>query len=287
MSRTLLLSCFASVALACWASAQPDLPSEADGTAVESWSRVLEEAPGSTRPGLEFLIRHLPERDAESLDPKALLAEVELAVRTRAERPWGATLPDDVFFNDVLPYAFFTEPRHLWRQDLHARFDALVRDCRTPGVAAQVLNREIFGRLKVRFSTKRERADQSPRQTIESGTASCTGLSILLAAACRSVGVPARVVGTQWVDGSGNHSWVEVWDDGGWHFIGAAEPDGRGLDHAWFVNRAKSARPGDAKHAIFATSYRSTGSHFPMAWSARDRSVPAIDVTKRYVADKD
>ena len=63
-------------------------------------------------------------------------------------------------------------------------------------------------------------------ESMETGLASCTGLSILLIDACRSVGVPARFVGTPlWADGSGNHSWVEIWD-GGWHFVGAAEPAG-------------------------------------------------------------
>ena len=49
-----------------------------------------------------------------------------------------------------------------------------------------------------------------------------------------AVGIPARVAGTpMWTNMRGNHTWVEVWD-GGWHFVGAAEPDPKGLDHTWF-----------------------------------------------------
>lgn len=35
----------------------------------------------------------------------------------------------------------------------------------------------------------------SPGQTLAAGYASCTGLSIFLADACRAVGIPARVAG--------------------------------------------------------------------------------------------
>ena len=74
--------------------------------------------------------------------------------------------------------------------------------------------------------------------------ATCTGLSIMLVEACRAVGVPARMAGiASWPGRGGNHTWVEVWDDG-WHFVGAAEPDAKGLDHAWFVGDAAKAIKG-------------------------------------------
>ena len=50
----------------------------------------------------------------------------------------------------------------------------------------------IFEKLDVVYSTKRPKADQSPGESIKAGLASCTGLSILLISACRSVGIPAR-----------------------------------------------------------------------------------------------
>jgi len=77
--------------------------------------------------------------------------------------------------------------------------------------------------VQVAYSREREKADQSSFESIASGKASCTGLSILLVDACRAVGIPARVVGTPlWVDRSGNHTWVEIWDDG-WRYLGACE----------------------------------------------------------------
>ena len=81
---------------------------------------------------------------------------------------------------------------------------------------------------------------------------------------------------------TGNHTWVEIWD-GGWHFIGAAEPDPNGLNHAWFVDQAKTAIEDKPENAIFAVSYRKTGTYFPLAWNPEAR-INAVNVTKRYKA---
>src|SRR5207248_8133691 len=128
----------------------------------------------------------------------------------------------------------------------------LVKECKTPGEAAQRLNATIFDKLKVKYSTKRKQPHQSPKESIETGTASCTGLSILLSDACRSVAIPARLVGTPlWANKTGNHTWVEIWD-GDWHFTGACEADPKGLDRGWFTGNASQAKKDDPKHAIYA-----------------------------------
>ena len=101
------------------------------------------------------------------------------------------------------------------------------RIARRPARRPQMLNRSVFPKLKVSYSTQRKKPHQSPSESIEQGKASCTGLSIILSDACRSVGIPARLVGTPlWTNNSGNHTWVEIWDDG-WHFTGACEPTPR------------------------------------------------------------
>jgi hypothetical protein len=137
--------------------------------------------------------------------------------------------------------------------------------------------------LNVRYSRRRRRPDQSPDETIETGTASCTGLAILLIDACRSVGVPARFVGIpSWPDRGGNHSWVEIWDNG-WHFTGAAEPTGEELNRAWFTDRAASAKADNPRHAIYAVSFKRTPLRFPIIWNRRASTIYAVNVTSRYV----
>jgi len=134
----------------------------------------------------------------------------------------------------------------------------------------------------VKYSTARKRPDQSPSETIDSGLASCSGLSVMLIDACRSVGVPARFVGTpMWSNKSGNHSWVEVWN-GGWHFTGACEPAGDDLDRGWFLERAAQADRNSKLHAIYAVSYRPTEQRFPVGWAPEKDWVWAVNVTDRY-----
>lgn len=244
--------------------------------------KALDEVSPGQREGMEFLVANMPSRDLESLTAEFLLAEVKLAYQTWEESPWKSAIPQEIFFNNVLPYASINERRDAWRQDFRKRFGPLVKEAKTPSAAAAILNQKIFSELKVRYSTQRPKADQSPFESIKSGTASCTGLSVLLIDACRSVGVPARFVGTPlWSDNSGNHSWVEIWDDG-WHFTGAAEPSGDKLDQAWFIDRASKAQRDDPRHAIYAVSFQHTPRKFPLIWDRDIDYVFAVNVTDRY-----
>lgn len=243
---------------------------------------ALATVPEAERPALAWLIARMPDRDLRSLDAEFLLEHSAYAHRALREAPWGAEIPREVFLDAVLPHASVDETRERWRPDLHARFAETVAGAATASEAAVLLNRTIFGELGVKYSTKRPKANQSPGESIEAGLASCTGLSILLIDACRAVGVPARFVGTPlWSDGSGNHSWVEIWD-GRWRFTGAAEPTGDALDRGWFTGRAAAADPSDPRHAIYATTWRRTPIHFPMVWARDDHTVAAVDVTSRY-----
>ncbi|MFT7618427.1 MAG: putative peptidase [Planctomycetota bacterium] len=245
---------------------------------------ALTTVPKKQEKGLRFLITYMPERDLQSLSSVFLLENVAWAYRAWREAPWHKSITEDVFLNEILPYANINERRDNWRKDFHARFAKEIKAAKTPGQAATILNQHIFKTLNVKYSTKRPKPDQSPYESMAAGTASCTGLSILLIDACRSVGVPARFVGTPlWSDGSGNHSWVEIWDQG-WHFTGAAEPTGDDLDKGWFEGRASKALRDDAKRAIYAVSYRKTPQFFPLLWEESARYVSAVNVSNRYTS---
>lgn len=245
--------------------------------------RGLDSCPIEQREGMEFLIANMPERDLRTLTSEFLLEEVRLAYLAWSKSPWKDDIPKEVFFNNVLPYANINERRDSWRKDFSERFLPLIEGAKTPALAAARINQKLFPLLGVRYSTQRPKADQSPYESIKSGTASCTGLSVLLIDACRAVGVPARFVGTPlWSDKSGNHSWVEVWDHG-WHFTGAAEPNGDELDKAWFLGRASTAKREDAMNAIYAVSFQRTPVHFPLVWDRSIDYISAVNVTDRYV----
>jgi len=244
--------------------------------------KALKDAPAEQKPGMEFLIANMPDTDLTSLKASFLLENLELAYQARKELPWGKTVPDDIFFNNVLPYANVNESRDPWRKELHDLCLPIVKECKSPGEAAQKLNSTIFDKLKVKYSTERKKADQSPRESMETGKASCTGLSILLSDACRSMCIPTRIVGTPlWSNKRGNHTWVEIWDKS-WHFTGACEPDPSGLDRGWFVGDAAQAHKDSREHAIYASSFKKTDTTFPLVWAPGRKDVYAENVTDRY-----
>jgi hypothetical protein len=244
--------------------------------------RALEQTAETRRPAMLFLLENMPEGDLQSLSADYLLENVALAFGAFTNAPWHDRVPEEIFLNEILPYCCANERRDHWRARLRELCAPLVAGCATPGEAAQRLNEKLFPLVNVHYSTRRKKADQSALQTMASGLASCTGLSILLIDACRSVGVPARLAGTpMWVNMRGNHSWVEVWD-GGWHFVGAAEPNPKGLDHAWFEHDASQALKDSRQHAIYAASFKKTGLSFPLDWAPKIHWVSAVNVTDRY-----
>ena len=242
---------------------------------------AVNQAQPEHRAGLAFLIVNMPERDLKTLDSAFLLANLEYAYKARNATAWARSIPEELFLNHVLPYANVNERRDDWRRDFYDRFMPVVEDCKTPGEAMERLNVEAFKQLNVRYhARKRPKPDQSPYESAEANFASCTGLSILLVDACRAVGVPARVVGIpRWTDNSGNHTWVEVWDRQ-WNYIGACEP--AGLNRAWFAGNASRADESDPKHSIYAASWKTKDTHFPLVWARENKEVPADDVTRFY-----
>lgn len=243
-----------------------------------AWRKV----PATQRTGMRFLIENMPESDLKSLSARYLLDNVALAYQAWQSAPWKTKIPEEIFLNDVLPYASLTEARDNARRMLREKSLPLIAGSKSPGEAAQLLNAKLFPLVKVRYSTERARPDQNVTQSIVSGKASCSGLSILLVGACRAVGVPARVVGTPlWANERGNHTWVEIWDDC-WHFTGAAEPDEKGLDHTWFQHDAAQAKVDNPRYGIFAASFKRTGDAFPLVWAPESKEVNAVNVTARY-----
>lgn len=65
---------------------------------------------------------------------------------------------------------------------------------------------------------------------------------------------------------------------------GALEFNAAGFNRTWFFPQpAKGQRPGDHWHAIYAASFKPTGTAFPLAWAPEDESVPGVDVTQAYI----
>ncbi len=257
---------------------------DAAGNNRSELETALRSAPSAQRRAIEWLIVHMPDSDLRELSGDFLLRHCDGAWNAWRSAPWADAVSEELFLDCILPYASITEPREAWFDAMRARCRPLIGEATTPGMATVLINQRLFPAVGVQYSTQRKRADQSPSQSIESGMASCTGLAILLVDACRSVGIPARFVGTPlWPDRSGNHSWVEVWD-GGWHYTGAAEPTGDRLDEAWFTDRAADCIGDEPLHAVYAVTWNDSPVHFPIAWrEGADANIRAFNVTARYL----
>lgn len=228
-----------------------------------------------------FLIAYMPREDLKTLTCGFILDQIAGAYTAKRDFRWCASLPDTIFFNDVLPYCSLDERRDNWRKDFYERFKPFVENCSTVFEAIDSVNLNISKVLQVDYNTKRSSVNISPFQALEEKMATCTGLSFLLVDALRSVGIPARIAGTPlWTNLRGNHSWVEVWIDGNWYFT-EYYPDK--LNKSWFVEDAGRADPENPVHRIYAASYKPADTYFPLVWKKGDQSIHACNVTDRYI----
>ena len=147
------------------------------GTNGAELVKAFQAAPPDQRKGLDFLVENMPASDLETLSAPFLLANLNLAYEAWQTSPWRAAVSQEMFFNGILPYANLTEERDGSRALLRQACLPMIQGARTPGEAAQWLNRKIFPHFKVTYNTSRQRPDQSPAESIRSGIATCTGLA--------------------------------------------------------------------------------------------------------------
>ena len=252
---------------------------------------LMESTPKEQQNEMAFLLKNMLDTDRETMDLELLKENVEYAHMVRQKYSWAKRLPEDVYLYDVLPYHVVDEVRDSWRKELYDIFSPAVDTCRTMYDAVCAVNANIPRLTGVDYNTKREKTNQSPRESMRQGMASCTGLAILLVDAYRSVGIPARFAGTaSWHDNRGNHSWTEVWLDGEWRVTEYYFPSK--LDHLWFMPDASKAKEDDRTYAIYATRFGKANDWFPMVWADGDvegrpieelpKWVGAENVTKHY-----
>lgn len=252
---------------------------------------LMAEIPVEHHKEMAFLLKNMPDFDREEMDLNLLRENVEYAHLAREKYLWAKRLPEDVYLYDVLPYHVVDEVRDSWRKELYEMFAPAVDTCTTMYDAVCAVNANIPRLTGVDYNTKREKTNQSPRESMRQGMASCTGLAILLVDAYRAVGIPARFAGTaSWHDNRGNHSWTEVWLDGQWRVTEYYFPSK--LDHLWFMADASKANAEDRTYAIYATRFGKADDWFPMVWADGDvegRSVEELpkwvgaeNVTKHY-----
>ena len=248
----------------------------------EALRTLLAETPDTQKRDMAFLIKNMPDFDREGMDLELLKENVTYANIARTQYSWAASVPEDVYLHDVLPYHVVDEVRDAWRKELYELFAPEVEGCTTMYEALCAVNANIPRLTGVDYNTKREKTNQSPKESMRQGMASCTGLAILLVDAYRAVGIPARFAGTaSWHDNRGNHSWTEVWLDGKWRVTEYYFPSK--LDHLWFMPDAAKADAENRTYAIYATRFGKANDWFPMVWADGDVEDCAIEDLPKFV----
>jgi len=245
----------------------------------------------------EYLLVTRPERDSD-LSNEFFSNHSAWAWRAH-QTPWGMNVPYDLFLNEVLPYAAFTEPRHWgWRQIF---WDYLIPKLEAEGVetlleAIFAVNRHIWNITQPPITFIAAPSDEINNYCVEEfmmgeyteGTpgGSCTSTAIFFVMACRSVGIPSRVAGVpHWNlgptacphgdadDRCGDHNWPEIWTGDGWHYIARGSTK---LDSDWFTQQAKNQVQGSQNHSIYATSWTKPGSSLAPDMKYYPNSIPSV-----------
>ena len=193
-----------------------------------------------------FLVANMPYRDLGEATASVLLENLNFAVMARDSLPWSPDVPNDLFLHYVLPHRESQERFSSWRPFFFEQLFERVRACSSMTEAALLVNRWLDDQTNFEPT---ERRDQGPVTTVLRGIGRCEELTIAYIAAARTVGLPARKCWTPWWSLSdNNHAWAEVWADGRWHYLGAAEARDQ-LDDAWFTRAVEHAA------AVYSTCF--------------------------------
>ena len=186
------------------------------------------------REAMKFLYAYMPVGDVADYSPQLYLDGVRTVFRAREEMPWGREVPEELFRHFVLPLRVNNETLDEFRTECYEDLSGRVRNLSMHDAVLEV-NHWCHERVTYTPSDART---SSPLASIRTGYGRCGEESVLLVAALRTVGIPARQVYTpRWAHTDDNHAWVEAWVDGHWHYLGACEPEPE-LDVAWFSSTA-------------------------------------------------
>ncbi len=191
-----------------------------------------------------------------------------------APLPWEGTAPEEIERLALTPNQVLNEKPSAWREPLAALFRPLVKDCSSAREAVLKIASQMTQVTGVYYSMERRHPVMNPLEALEEKKVSCTGQSILLVCALRSVGIPARAVGVlTWNHVQGNHTWCEAWFDGAWHMIEFNERD---FNTPWVMESIGMLDPNNPMQRIYAVCPGGAG-RFPFG------DIPAEDVTPRYM----
>jgi len=263
------------------------------GAAIQDGSRTSELRASASHSGADitrteamaWLQAHKPRTDSSDID--FLAAHAEQAVKSREAYPWAKSVPLDLFKTYVLPYTHFDEKPEDWRSRFFEHLEPLLSDEMSVKEAATAVQQGVwaaFGEPRIHFKSNSTPEVLSPSDVFSKRYGSCTGLSIFLADALRSCGIPARLVGVaEWNQPSkGNHNWVEVWFDEHWNIVDAGP--GEQWNKVWFTDLAKKGVEHSLSGIYSPVTWLPDAADavYTVTWDTPPLKLPAIELTSRY-----
>jgi len=210
----------------------PDAISRIDkyaGKNSKKFLNLLETSSGETKEYLDFILENCAPNDLAMLTPEYLSENIEYALKTK-DLSYANQYDEDIFLHFVLPHRISQEPLENWRPVFYEEILPRISEETDIMKAAILVNLWAYENMTFKPTHGR---DQAPLTTIKRGFARCEESMIILIAALRSVGIPARPASAPfWNFTDNNHAWVEVWTPEGWKYMGEPEND---LNRAWFT----------------------------------------------------
>lgn len=206
----------------------------------------------------------------------SLLTLVAIVCPALAE--WQMEIPADIRANYLEPDRVLSEDACDWRGPVGAIFQPAVQHCTSAREAVLHIASHMTELTGTYYSADRRKQDMNALEALEEKKISCTGQTILMVCAFRSVGIPARAVGIPtWNHIQGNHTWPEVWLDGEWKMIEFNEKD---FNTPWVMENIGMLDLNHPWQRIVAQCPHGRRI-FPVGNMRRNR-IAAEDVTERY-----
>ncbi len=205
------------------------------------------------------------------------------ATLSAADFPWSDAAPEHIRKAALLPDQVINEEPCDWRPILNRIFPPMVKECRSAREAALLIAANIGNATGTYYSRERSKHNMNALEALAEKKISCTGQSVLLVCALRSVGIPARAVGVHtWNHIQGNHTWAEAWIDGEWHMIEFNERD---FDTPWVMEYVGMLNPLNPFQRVRAIMPGGAVTWWPREFAERKKlpNFEAEDVTEHYL----
>jgi len=202
---------------------------------IPIWDIFNQQLSPTEKQAMEFLYAYMPLSDLADYPTEFFLKNVQYSLKSKAEMPWGKTVPEDEFLHFVLPLRVNNENLDNFREVMYTEIKERIKGLSMKDAALEI-NHWCHEKVNYRGTDARTSA---PLSTVKKTFGRCGEESTFTVSAMRTAGIPARQVYTpRWAHTDDNHAWVEVWIDGKWYYLGACEPD-VDLNMGWFTEPSK------------------------------------------------